>query len=412
MTASNMNNGYLCSTKLLLFKKANLVLFTCNDRNRLPFTQNLEKMNKPTVWTVILLFLGITLQAQQGLPPNPEPGKCYVRCVTDDKFETVEEKIMIRPEYKTLKVVPAEYKTVEETVEVKPASVKYVYVPATYKTETITMQVEEPYNKITTTEANLSPDTKTVVIQEAYSHWEWKSASADCKSDDPRDCQILCYVKYPEITTGIGIRNLDQDAAYTKAPAGGKDATYKKQVEVTPARYETIEIPAEYKTITKQVLVKDETVVETVVPAEYRTYEVTRLVEEGGLEQWVEIDCKLTDLNVLPIYYELGSARLTAEARKVIDDKLFALLTAKPGIRIELNSHTDSRGSASSNQDLSQRRAQSVVNYLASKGISRNRLVARGFGETQLKNGCSDGVECSEEMHAVNRRTEFRVLPN
>ena len=87
-------------------------------------------------------------------------------------------------------------------------------------------------------------------------------------------------------------------------------------------------------------------------------------------------------------------------------------MKAKPGIRIELNSHTDARGSASANQDLSQRRAQSVVDYLVSKGISKNRLVANGFGETKLKNGCADGSECTEDQHAQNRRTEFRVLPN
>lgn len=320
--------------------------------------------------------------------------------------------MLVRPEYKTLKVIPAEYKNVDEKVLVKPASKKFVYVPATYKNVTESYQAEDPYKKITTTPAKLGSDTKTVVIQEAYNHMEWKSAYADCQSKDPRDCRVYCYVEYPEQTTGIGIQTLTNDASFSSAPAGGQTKTYATQVEVTPARYETIDIPAEYITITKRVLVKDETIVETVVPAEYRTYEVTRLKQEGGLSEWVEIDCKLTDLNVLPIYYPLGSARLTAEARKVIDNKLFALLKAKPGIRIELNSHTDSRGSASSNQDLSQRRAQSVVDYLVSKGIAKKRLVANGYGETKLKNGCVDGTECSEDQHAQNRRTEFRVLPN
>ncbi len=369
-------------------------------------------MKQSFVLTMILVAFGISVQAQKSLPANPEPGKCYVSCVTEDVWETVQEKILVRPEYKTLKVVPSEYKNVDEKVLVKPASKKFVYVPATYKKVVESYQAEDPYKKITPVAAKLGSDTKTVVIQEAYSHYEWKSAYADCQSKDPRDCRVLCYVQYPEQTTGIGIQTLTNNASYSSAPAGGKTKTYDTQVEVTPARYETIDIPAEYTTITKRVLVKDESVVETAVPAEYRTYDVTRLKQEGGITEWVEIDCKLTDLNVLPIYYALGSARLTAEARKVIDNKLFALLKAKPGIRIELNSHTDSRGSASSNQDLSQRRAQSVVDYLVSKGISKNRLEANGFGETKLKNGCVDGTECTEDQHAQNRRTEFRVLPN
>lgn len=364
------------------------------------------------LFLLILLTISISLTAQQGLPPNPEPGKCYVSCVTEDEWETVQEKILVRPEYKTLKVVPAEYKMVDERVMVKPASVKYVYVPATYKTESVSYQSEDPYKKISITPAQLGSDTKTVKIQDGYSQYEWKSAYADCQSKDPRDCRVLCYVAYPEQTTGIGIQTLINDASYNANPAGGATKSYQKQVEVTPAKYETIEIPAEYATITKRVLVKDETVVETIVPAEYRTYDYAKLKKAGGISSWVEIDCKLTDLNVLPIYYALGSASLTAESRRVIDEKLYALLKAKPGIRIELNSHTDSRGSASANQSLSQRRAQSVVDYLVSKGISRKRLVANGYGETKLKNGCVDGVECTEEQHALNRRTEFRVLPN
>jgi outer membrane protein OmpA-like peptidoglycan-associated protein len=59
---------------------------------------------------------------------------------------------------------------------------------------------------------------------------------------------------------------------------------------------------------------------------------------------------------------------------------------------------------------LSQQRANSVVNYLVSKGISRSRLTAKGYGETRLVNKCANGVECTEGQHQQNRRTEFRVI--
>lgn len=75
-------------------------------------------------------------------------------------------------------------------------------------------------------------------------------------------------------------------------------------------------------------------------------------------------------------------------------------------------SHTDSRGNDAYNMSLSQQRANAVVNYLVSKGISRSRLSARGFGETRLVNRCSNGVKCSEADHKRNRRTEFRVIKN
>lgn len=115
-------------------------------------------------------------------------------------------------------------------------------------------------------------------------------------------------------------------------------------------------------------------------------------------------------MNILPIYYELGSARLTSASKKVIDERLLSLLNAKPNIRIELNSHTDSRGNAAANQALSQARANAVVNYLVAKGIKKSRLEARGYGETRLKNNCADGVKCTEAQHQQNRRTEFRVI--
>ena len=77
-----------------------------------------------------------------------------------------------------------------------------------------------------------------------------------------------------------------------------------------------------------------------------------------------------------------------------------------PAIRIELSSHTDDRSSDQYNQDLSQRRAQSAVDYIVSQGISADRLVAKGYGESQLiiKNATT------EEEHQTNRRTEFKVI--
>jgi flagellar motor protein MotB len=78
-------------------------------------------------------------------------------------------------------------------------------------------------------------------------------------------------------------------------------------------------------------------------------------------------------------------------------------------ITIELSSHTDCRASDEYNIDLSQKRAESAVRYLVLNGISSARMTARGYGETMLVNECADGVECTEEEHQMNRRTEFKV---
>ncbi|HEX7755837.1 MAG TPA: OmpA family protein, partial [Niabella sp.] len=79
-------------------------------------------------------------------------------------------------------------------------------------------------------------------------------------------------------------------------------------------------------------------------------------------------------------------------------------------VRIELSSHTDSRGGDAFNMTLSRKRAEAAVRYLVSKGITANRLQAKGYGETRLLNNCGNDVPCSEEQHQLNRRTEIKVI--
>ena len=81
-----------------------------------------------------------------------------------------------------------------------------------------------------------------------------------------------------------------------------------------------------------------------------------------------------------------------------------------PTIVIELSSHTDSRASDSYNLNLSKKRAESAVAYIISKGISKKRIIAKGYGETRPINKCTNGVQCSEEDFQQNRRTEFAII--
>ena len=59
--------------------------------------------------------------------------------------------------------------------------------------------------------------------------------------------------------------------------------------------------------------------------------------------------------------------------------------------------------------ELSSKRANTAVNYIIKNGIPENRISGKGYGETQLINNCGNGIVCSEEEHAKNRRTEFKV---
>lgn len=109
------------------------------------------------------------------------------------------------------------------------------------------------------------------------------------------------------------------------------------------------------------------------------------------------------------LYYDLNKYNIRPDAAIVLD-KLAKILTDNPDIRIEIGSHTDSRAAADYNLKLSQNRSDAVVAYLISKGIANSRLVAKGYGESQLVNKCADGVPCTEEEHQANRRTVIEIL--
>lgn len=115
------------------------------------------------------------------------------------------------------------------------------------------------------------------------------------------------------------------------------------------------------------------------------------------------------------IYYDLDKADLRPESRAILDT-LVMTLAKYPRVRIELGSHTDCRADSLYNIGLSQRRADSAVAYLISKGIDSLRIVSKGYGETRLVNKCKcEGavvVPCTEEEHQLNRRTTVQFLDN
>jgi len=115
---------------------------------------------------------------------------------------------------------------------------------------------------------------------------------------------------------------------------------------------------------------------------------------------------QLIELN--HIYYEFDKYNIK-ESAKVELDKVVTLLRQYPEMEIDLNSHTDSRGSENYNEWLSQERAQSAVNYIISQGIERQRVTARGYGEGQPVNECLNTMKCTEDKHQMNRRTEFII---
>ncbi len=203
-------------------------------------------------------------------------------------------------------------------------------------------------------------DTLTLVLSPTVKRLTYRLKTEDCRSSDPKDCMVLCYGTDPE---------------------------------------KTLEI----------IVVKDTAKTELF---EYRYFETQQIQDMGGLAVWEEIECALLDYNKLPIYFSPESSELHDEGKKTINSSLFELMEDEPNIRVEISSHTDARGEAEDNRNLSHKRAEAVAEHLISMGIQRSRLTAIGFGEDRLKNRCKDSVDCSEAEHLENERTEFRVVSN
>lgn len=143
------------------------------------------------------------------------------------------------------------------------------------------------------------------------------------------------------------------------------------------------------------------------------------LDREGQYDLNVELDLmlekikigetKLEDIiDIKPIFWDLGSATVREDAKQELN-KIVQALNDNPNMYIELGSHTDSRGSSADNMKLSDRRAKAAADYIKTKITNADRITGKGYGETQLINGCKDGVNCSDQDHQANRRTEFKI---
>ncbi len=108
------------------------------------------------------------------------------------------------------------------------------------------------------------------------------------------------------------------------------------------------------------------------------------------------------------IYYDFDRWEIRPDAKPTLN-RLARELQLNPNLRIQLQSHTDCRGTAKYNQELSEKRAQAVIDYLISLGIEPDRLEARGFGESRPLTHCSCS-QCTEEEHQLNRRTSFVIV--
>ncbi|QKX07604.1 OmpA family protein [Aquimarina sp. TRL1] len=142
------------------------------------------------------------------------------------------------------------------------------------------------------------------------------------------------------------------------------------------------------------------------------THDLPITIEKGGLseKEAVEGDDLAKLLALSPIYFDLDKSKIRRDAEVELQ-KIIAALKEYPQLKIDVRSHTDSRGTDAYNLYLSDRRAKSTIAYIIKKGgIDPSRITGRGYGETALINSCTNGTPCSKEEHQLNRRSEFILV--
>ena len=156
---------------------------------------------RKTNLVIIMMFLTSILFAQD-LPSNPEPGKCYVKCITKDEFKDVEETIESYPAYNRLEVIPATYKTVTEQVLVKEESKIFEIVPAAYDFVDVTYISRSKSSTLQVVPASFGSDRRTYEVYPRTSGWQYKTLE-NCSSPNKTDCVTACFVEFPAQTRDV-----------------------------------------------------------------------------------------------------------------------------------------------------------------------------------------------------------------
>lgn len=211
-------------------------------------------------------------------------------------------------------------------------------------------------------------------------------------------CVVVIYGLVTDIETGVllpgaSVSLLDSDNKLVDSVIVGEDAYYRFSVDCD-SQYSVRGTKVEYA--------PKEEIVNT--PSESTNLEIPLKLKLIGCPP-NDLGCRLT---LQPIYFDFDRFNIREDAAIELA-KILAAMREYPQLIIHIESHTDARGVDLYNEILSEKRAQSTLNWLVDQGIDRERLSAKGYGETQHINKCSNGVKCTEEEHQLNRRSMFII---
>jgi len=223
------------------------------------------------------------------LPPNAKAGECYARVLTPTQYRTEEKSVLKKQETERVEVIPAKYEMVEQQVLVKEASEEAVLIPAkyTYVTETIT--VTEASEKIVAKPATYETVTEKVLVKPAYT--SWKKGRGPIEKIDNSTGEIMCLIEVPAEYKTVSKRVQVTPPTTEKVAIPGKTKEVKKRVMSEPPKMVKKTIPAEYKTVMVKKMVTPPQEKRIKIPAEYMTVTEQHKVSDASLE-WRSILCE------------------------------------------------------------------------------------------------------------------------
>lgn len=210
-------------------------------------------------------------------PPNPRPGECYARVIIPAKYDTSTERVLKRDASERIEVTPATYTSGEETVIVREASTKLEIVPAEYEVVQERVMVKPASKKIVEVPAKYESKTDRILDKPAHTVWKRGTDVTGSASAVTTKASIREFVNRTGSTKVVETRVDDTGEIMCLVEVPATYRTVTKQVLVSPGTTKVVEIPAEYKTVKKRVVKRPATTREVQIPAEYSTVKVTKI---------------------------------------------------------------------------------------------------------------------------------------
>ncbi|MEM7466846.1 MAG: peptidoglycan-binding domain-containing protein, partial [Pseudomonadota bacterium] len=243
------------------------------------------------------------------LPPEAKPGECYARVFVAPKYATRTEEVLKTAASSRIETTPATFEWVEERVLVKEATSRLEVVPATYGWETEEILVKPASSKLVPVPAVYETQTERLLVKPEHTVWKKGTNSGSITRIDDTTGEIMCLVTVPAEYRTVSKRVMVSAATTKEVGIPAEYKTVKRKVQKTAPTTRTVEIPAEYKTVKVRKMVNPAGSRTIDIPATYQTVTKREQVADGYLE-WRSILC---DTNATPAVVRSLQTALTRE---------------------------------------------------------------------------------------------------